>query len=365
MSNIVDPGYSRWLILLKEEYREAQIKASLRVNEQLLRFYYHVGEEISKRGYESSYGSKFYEKLSADIRKELPDATGFSPTSLHYMRWFYDRYSPLFENLRQLAVEFDSDVTNLTKVSSNEPNLRQLAVELFSIPWGHHQIIIGKCPSLEESVFYVHETAANGWSRAVLSNFIKNGLFSRQGKAVTNFAGVLPEGASDLAQQLTKDPYDFNFLTLDKKYKEKNLKDALIDNIESFLLELGSGFAFLGREVRLEVGEKEKFMDMLFYNRRLRCYVVVEVKVEDLDSENLGQIGLYVSEVNRQLKKEEDNPTIGLLVVAKKDELFAKYALNMMSVPIGIAEYKLTNLLPEELQSDLPSIEEIEEGIKR
>lgn len=198
-----------------------------------------------------------------------------------------------------------------------------------------------------------------------MSNFIKNGLFSRQGKAVTNFAGVLPEGASDLAQQLTKDPYDFNFLTLDKKYKEKNLKDALIDNIESFLLELGSGFAFLGREVRLEVGEKEKFMDMLFYNLRLRCYVVVEVKVEDLDSENLGQIGLYVSEVNPQLKKEGDNPTIGLLVVAKKDELFAKYALNMMSVPIGIAEYKLTNLLPEELQSDLPSIEEIEEGIKR
>ena len=324
-----------------------------------------MGEDISKRGYESSYGSKFYEKLSADIRKELPDATGFSPTSLHYMRWFYDRYSPLFDNLRQLAVEFDSDAANLSKVSSNEPNLRQFAVELFSIPWGHHQIIIGKCPSLEESVFYVHETAANGWSRAVLSNFIKNGLFSRQGKAVTNFAGVLPEGASDLAQQLTKDPYDFNFLTLDKKYKEKNLKDALIDNIESFLLELGSGFAFLGREVRLEVGEKEKFMDMLFYNLRLRCYVVVEVKVEDLDSENLGQIGLYVSEVNRQLKKEGDNPTIGLLVVAKKDEIFAKYALNMMSVPIGIAEYKLTNLLPEELQSDLPSIEEIEEGIKR
>ena len=198
-----------------------------------------------------------------------------------------------------------------------------------------------------------------------MTNFIKGGLYLRQGKAVTNFAGVLPEGTSDLAQQLTKDPYDFSFLTLDQEYKEKNLKDALIDNIESFLLELGSGFAFLGREVRLEVGEKEKFIDMLFYNLKLRCYVVVEVKIEELDSENLGQIGLYVSEVDRQLRKEGDNPTIGLLVVASKDALFAKYALNMMSVPIGIAEYKLTNLLPEELQSDLPSIEEIEEGIKR
>ena len=365
MPNIIDRGYAQWLGRLKEEYREAQIKASIRVNEQLIRFYYHVGEEISKRGYESSYGSNFYERLSADIRKELPDATGFSPTSLHYMRWFYDRYSPLFGNLRQLAVEFDSDMASPVKAASGELNLRQLAVELFSIPWGHHQAIIGKCSSLEESVFYVHETATNGWSRAVLSNFIKNDLFSRQGKAVTNFAAALPEGASELAQQLTRDPYDFNFLTLDKKYKEKNLKDALITNIESFLLELGSGFAFLGREVRLVVGEKEKFMDMLFYNLRLRCYVVVEVKVEDLDSENLGQIGLYVSEVNRQMKKEGDNPTIGLLVVARKDELFAKYALNMMSVPIGIAEYKLTNLLPENLKCELPSIEEIERGIKR
>lgn len=364
MLSIIDPSYLQWLSELKEEYRRAQIKASIRVNEQLIRFYYHVGEEISKRGYEFSYGSKFYERLSTDIRKELPDAAGFSPTSLHYMRWFYDRYSPLFENLRQLAVEFEPDTENSVKGTPNERNLRQIAVELFSIPWGHHQTIIGKCASLEESVFYVHETAMNGWSRAVLSNFIKGGLYLRQGKAVTNFALSLPEGASDLAQQLTRDPYDFNFLSLDKKYKEKNLKDALMANIESFLLELGSGFSFLGREVRLEVGRKEKYMDMLFYNLKLRCYVVVEVKVEDLDSENLGQIGLYVSEVNRQLRKEGDNPTIGLLVVARKDELFAKYALNMMSVPIGISEYRLTEIVPEELKTDLPSIEEIERGIR-
>ncbi|MBQ7243453.1 MAG: DUF1016 family protein [Bacilli bacterium] len=365
MSNIVDLGYSQWLLQLKEEYRISQIKASIRVNEQLIRFYYHVGEEISKRGYESTYGSGFYSRLSADLRKTLPDARGFSVTNLRYMRLFYERYSPLLSNRQQpvneSGMENRQQPVNDFKNVNNEASLSGI----FMIPWGHHQMLLRHCKSVEESLFYIREAVTNGWSRAVMTNFIKGGLYLRQGKAVTNFAGVLPEGTSDLAQQLTKDPYDFSFLTLDQEYKEKNLKDALIDNIESFLLELGSGFAFLGREVRLEVGEKEKFIDMLFYNLKLRCYVVVEVKIEELDSENLGQIGLYVSEVDRQLRKEGDNPTIGLLVVASKDALFAKYALNMMSVPIGIAEYKLTNLLPEELQSDLPSIEEIEEGIKR
>lgn len=360
----VDFKYKDWLLEIKTEYHKSQIKAAVKVNEELLRFYYHVGEEISKRGYESTYGCKFYEKLSTDIRKELPDATGFSPTSLHYMRWFYDRYSQLFKNLRQLAVESESDTTDSAKVSSNEPHLRQLAAELFSIPWGHHQIIIGKCLSLEESFFYVHETVANGWSRAVLSNFIKNGLFRRQGKAITNFASTLPEQASDLAQQITKDPYEFNFLAIQRRYDEKQLKDALIENIERFLLELGDGFAYLGREKRIQIGEEERFMDMLFYNLNLRCYVVVEIKVDKLESENLGQLGLYVTAVNHQLRRECDNPTVGLLIVGGKDDVVAKYAVEMMKTPIGIAEYHLTGVLPKELRSDLPSIEEIEEGIK-
>ena len=271
----------------------------------------------------------------------------------------------MLENLQQLAVEFDTQQAHSAVDGLNEQNLQQIAVELFSIPWGHHLVIIGKCSSPEESLFYVHETISNGWSRAILTNFIKSDLFHRQGKAITNFAYALPDSTSDLAQQITKDPYQFNFLSIGKKYDEKQLKDALIDNIERFLLELGDGFAYLGREKRIQIGQEEKFMDMLFYNLNLRCYVVVEIKVDKLGSENLGQLGLYVTAVNNQLKKEWDNPTIGLLIVGEKDDVVAKYAVEMMKPPIGIAEYQLTGVLPKELQSDLPSIEEIEEGIKR
>ena len=380
MENIIDPAYAQWINQLKNEYRQTQIKAAIRVNEQLIRFYYRLGEEITKRGYESTYGSAFYEKLSADIRKEIPDAKGFSSTNLHYMSAFYRRYSPLLEVLLQAAKSSESPLVptlpeNYLQVAGKPDdvpagetpsgNFLQVAGKLFAIPWGHHQIILNRTRSLEEALYYVSECLENGWSRAVLSNFIKSGLFHRQGKAITNFASALPESTSDLAQQITKDPYQFNFLSIGKKYDEKQLKDALIDNIERFLLELGDGFAYLGREKRIQIGEEERFMDMLFYNLNLRCYVVVEIKVDKLESENLGQLGLYVTAVNHQLKKEWDNPTIGLLIVGEKDDIVAKYAVEMMKPPIGIAEYHLTGVLPKELQSDLPSIEEIERGIKR
>ncbi|MBQ7243130.1 MAG: DUF1016 family protein [Bacilli bacterium] len=360
MENIIDPAYAQWINQLKNEYRQTQIKAAIRVNEQLIRFYYRLGEEITKRGYESTYGSAFYEKLSADIRKEIPDAKGFSSTNLHYMSAFYRRYSPLLEVLLQAAKSSESAL-----VPTLPENFLQVAGKLFAIPWGHHQIILNRTRSLEEALYYVSECLENGWSRAILTNFIKSDLFHRQGKAITNFAYALPDSTSDLAQQITKDPYQFNFLSIGKKYDEKQLKDALIDNIERFLLELGDGFAYLGREKRIQIGQEEKFMDMLFYNLNLRCYVVVEIKVDKLGSENLGQLGLYVTAVNNQLKKEWDNPTIGLLIVGEKDDVVAKYAVEMMKPPIGIAEYQLTGVLPKELQSDLPSIEEIEEGIKR
>ena len=380
MRNIVDPAYAQWLSQLKDEYRKAQIKASIRVNEQLIRFYYRLGEEIAKRGYESTYGSGFYEKLSSDIRKVIPDAKGFSPTNLHYMSAFYRRYNPLFEFLQHIAVE-SSEKPLVSSLSENfqqvaekfddvltgetpSQNFLQVAGKLFAVPWGHHQIILNRTETLEEAIYYVAECVENGWSRAVLSNFIKNNLYHRQGKAITNFASALPDSTSDLAQQITKDPYQFNFLSIGKKYDEKQLKDALIDNIERFLLELGDGFAYLGREKRIQIGQEEKFMDMLFYNLNLRCYVVVEIKVDRLGSENLGQLGLYVTAVNHQLKKKWDNPTIGLLIVGEKDDVVAKYAVEMMKPPIGIAEYHLTGVLPKELQSDLPSVEEIEKWVR-
>ena len=414
-----DANYKEWLRSLKEDYRKSQIKAAVKVNSELIRFYYRLFKDISERHFESLHGSAFYRKLSKDLKKGIPDASGFSETNLHYMFWFYERYKNLgidfaaldayvpfpqhqivesshdgkkashgvpFLNLQQVAVKSvfeenknnsESQKKNLQQVAVKSPvfdkgarrktpsqNAQQVAVQLLSLSWGHHQIILGRTKTLEESLFYVHEAFANGWSRAVLSNFIKSDLYARQGQAITNFSQTLPEADSDLAQQLTKDPYDFNFIAIERKYKEKKLKDALINNLESFLLELGNGFAFLGKEVRIQIGDKEKFMDMLFYNMSLHCYVVVEVKVEELDSDNLGQLGLYVTAVNHQLRKEGDAPTIGLLVVSDKNNLFAKYALEMMSVPIGIAEYQLTNFLPDHLRSELPSVKDIEEGIK-
>ena len=360
-------SYALWLTELKSAYRQAQLKAAVAVNSALLHFYYSLGREIVTQNYESSYGSGFFKKLSRDLRKEIPDASGFSVSNLRYMKWFYERYSGhlLANNSSEGLPEIAQQAAVESKESTlSRENAQQLAVELFSIPWGHHMAILGKTKSADESLFYVHETYANGWSRGVLLNFLKSDLYSRQGKAITNFGATLVESESDLAQQLTRDPYDFNFISIERKYKEKQLKDALMANLQQYLLELGNGFAFLGREVRIQIGEKEKFMDMLFYNIRLHCYVVVEVKVDDLDSENLGQLGLYVNAVNHLFRKEGDAPTIGLLIVGSKDEVFAKYALGAMSVPIGIAEYTLTNFLPEELKSDLPSVEDIEESIK-
>ena len=360
MSNIIGKEYSDWLSEIKREYLGAKLSAAFKINEELLKFYFHLGQTITLQGYEAKYGSGFYRKLSDDIRREIPNAKGFSPTNLHYMSAFYKRYKGVVENFLQVAGKSSAGVPSQTLA----PNFLQAAEKLFAIPWGHHQIILNRTESIEEALYYVGECVDNGWSRAVLNNFISGGLYARQGKAISNFSLTLPEETSDLAQALTKDPYQFDFLAIGKKYDEQKLKDALINNIERFLLELGDGFAYLGREKRILIGEKEKFMDMLFYNLNLRCYVVVEIKVDELESENLGQLGLYVTAVNHQLKKEGDNPTIGLLIVGKKDAVVAKYAVEMMRPPIGIAEYHLTGIVPDELKTDLPSIEEIEKGIR-
>lgn len=232
---------------------------------------------------------------------------------------------------------------------------------MFFIPWGHNKIIIDKCKgNPQKAQFYVKKTLENNWSRAVLLNFLDTNLFERHGKAVTNFALTLPELESDLAQEITKDPYNFDFLSIREKYDEKELKDALMDNIGKFLLELGNGFAFVGREVRLVIGETENFVDMLFYNIKLHCYVVVEVKVVEFSARDMGQLGTYMVAVNHQLKGENDGPTLGLIICKSKDNVKAKYALEASSQPMGISEYDINTFLPENYKSSLPTIEEIE-----
>ena len=236
---------------------------------------------------------------------------------------------------------------------------------LFTVPWGHHRTIIDKfSKSPTQAWFYVTQTVENGWSRDMLLNFISTDLFSRHGKALTNFERTLPEVTSDLAKEITKDPYSFAFTGLTEKYNERLLKDALLNNITQFLIELGTGFAYVGKEYRLKVGDTEKFIDLLFYNLNISAYVVIEVKIGKLDFADTGQLGGYVVACNHLLRKEgRDNPTIGLLICKEKDNVVAQYALEASNLPLGISEYELARIYPQKISGTIPSIEELEKGL--
>ena len=264
----------------------------------------------------------------------------------------------------QKFAELYSEISNLPQVGEDFGNGE--VETIFAIPWGHHKLIIDKCNgNRRKALFFVNQVLQNGWSRAVLLNFLDTDLFERQGKAITNFSQTLPAIQSDLAQEITKDPYKFDFITLTQSYNEKELKDALMDNIQKFLLELGNGFAFVGREYRIEIGTTENFIDMLFYHTRLHCYVVVEVKVTEFESSYAGQLGTYVVAVNHQLKTEKDEPTLGLLVCKSKDDIKAQYALESSSQPLGVSAYELSKLIPENFKGSLPSIDEIESELQK
>ena len=356
MKNIIraDDNYKNWLNELSNRFKSSQIKAAMRVNSEMLKFYWSIGRDISKMELTTKYGSGFYRKLSADLKEIFPDSSSFSETNLRYMWRFYELY-PMLENLPQLGANSESLTLPQVVAKSDEKNI------IFQIPWGHHKLIIDKCrKDPEKALFYVEKVLENNWSRAVLLNFLDTDLYDRQGKAVTNFKYTLPVAQSELAQAITKDPYNFDFLALTEKYNEKELKDALMDNITRFLLELGSGFSFVGREYRLEIGEKENFIDMLFFNINLRCYVVLEVKVTEFEPSFAGQLGTYVVAVNHQLKEEWQNPAVGLLVCKSMDKIEAQYALESTSQPLGVSSYELSKLIPENFKGSLPTIEEIE-----
>lgn len=314
----------------------------------MLRFYWSTGEDIIKKKAESRWGEGVINSISQDLTAALPGVKGLSPTNLGYAKRFYSLYSQLDTFYPQLV---------------GKTEYEQLKSIIFRIPWGHQRYLIDKFYNNPKRAFYyVRLTLENGWSRAVLLNAIDLDLKEPEGKAVTNFSLTLPKG--DLAQEMTKDPYLFDFAALTKPYKEEELKRALMKNIEQFLLELGTGFAFMGREYRLIVGSTEQFIDMLFYNTRLRCYVVIEVKAVKFQPGDVGQLGTYVSAVNHILKTPADNPTIGLLICKTKDNVLAQYALESSSQPIGISEYELSKVYPADFKSTLPSIEDIENELK-
>ena len=292
----------------------------------------------------------------------------FSPRYLVYMHQFY-RLFPDAGITESADTAFGHGVNTkqaaslLTEMKIAQQVVSQMgpADDVFRIPWGHLILIMNKAGgNQEKALFYVRKTMESNWSRAVLLNFLDTDLYERQGKAVTNFERVLPAPKSDLAQAITKDPYSFDFLTLREKYDEKELKDALMANITSFLLELGNGFAYVGREFRLEIGATENFIDLLFYNIKLHCYVVVEIKIKEFEAGDMGQLGTYMVAVNHQLKGKEDGPTLGLLICRSKDNVKAQYALEASSQPMGISQYDISSFLPENYKSSLPTIEEIE-----
>ena len=362
--SILDKDYSLWLKDLSSRYRRSQIKAAVKVNQEMLQFYWELGRDIVEMKAESRWGSGFMKKLSHDLKLENPDATCFSETNLLYMKNFYILFAPYSEITPQLEEQIEQVSSITPQVEEKKKITHKINSLLFMIPWGHHKLLIDKFKkkmSQDEAWFYVTKTIENDWSRDILLNFIDSDLYHRDSKAISNFKITLPKELGILAQDLTKDPYNFAFTGITGSYNERLLKDALLNNITNFLIELGSGFAYVGKEYRLQVGETEKFIDLLFYNLNLSCYVVVEVKIGKFEFADAGQLGGYVVSCNHILRKEgRDNPTIGLLICKSKDRIEAQYALESSTQPIGISEYELERFYPTKVEGAIPTIEEIE-----
>jgi predicted nuclease of restriction endonuclease-like (RecB) superfamily len=336
--------YAQTLQDLKKRIKEAQIKATMSANKELIKLYWHIGKTIAERQKESAWGSSVIERLAGDLQKEFPGLGGFSRANIFRMQAFHSAYEKIAQAARQLE-----------------------ELPFFNIPWFHNVIIIQKLKNDKERLWYAKKAIENGWSRTILEMQIESSLHRRQSKAITNFSKTLPAPQSDMAKQSLKDPYLFDFLTLRDDYIEHDLEQGLIDHIQQFLLELGQGFAFVGRQKHLEIGKTDFYIDLLFYHISLRCYVVVELKNTAFKPEYAGQLNFYLSAVDDLLRVPDDKPTIGLLLCKTKDNVVAEYALRDINKPIGVAgfETKIIKNLPKNLKSSLPTIEEIEAELEK
>ena len=355
-----DTEYKKLLLELKEKVRSSQLKAAIKVNYELLDLYWTLGEYIVKKQEQHSWGDAFIKSLAKDLQKEFPDMKGFSETNIKYIRRWYSFYMKGLQGVAEIENN-DSNSKGLQPVAQFD---ERVINNIKQIPWGHNQRIINKCKTIDEAIYYVNKTIDNGWSRNVLEHQIESGLYVREGKSITNFEKRLPALQSDLARQTLKDPYHFDFLTIREGYDERELQKELVDKISDFLLELGEGFAYIGKEYHLNINGDDFYIDLLFYNLKLHSYIVIELKAEKFKPEHLGQLNFYVTAVNRELKTDRDNATIGLLICKDKNDVVCEYSLEQISQPIGISKYEITKLLEAEYKSSLPSIEEIEKKIK-
>jgi len=329
---LIPEGYDEFLRGLKERIRTAQVKAALAVNRELVLLYWRIGQDILERQRQSGWGSKVIDRLAADLRSAFPEMSGFSPRNLKYMRAFAEAWP-------------------------DEDFVQQVAAQL---PWFHNCTILDKLKNLAERIWYAQQTIENGWSRNILIHQIESNLFHRKGKAITNFDRTLPAPQSELAQQIIKDPYNFDFLSLGSEAKERDLERGLIAQLQKFLLELGVGFAFVGSQYPLEVDGEDFFIDLLFYHLKLRCFVVIDLKMDQFRPEYAGKMNFYLSAVDDLLKHSSDQPSLGIILCKTKKKMVVEYALRDTSKPLGVAEYRITAALPERLKGNLPSIEDLE-----
>ena len=328
--------YISWVNELKILIQKTQIKAAISVNRELLGLYWTIVKSISEKVNNTNWGSSVVEKLSKDLKVEFPNQKGFSRSNLFSMKKWFEFYS------------------------KSEIDLEKVQQLVGQIPWGQNVVIISKSRNIQEALFYSNKTIENNWSRSVLLHQIELNFYERHGKAITNFTTTLPTPHSELAIETLKDPYKFDFLTLQEKALEKDIENQLVKHITSVLLELGTGFSFIGQQVPVKIDNQDFYIDLLFYHIKLKCYVVVELKAIEFKAEFAGKMNLYLSAIDDSLKTDTENPTIGLLLCKSKSKIIAEYALRGMTQPIGIAEYEINNAIPKEIKTELPTIEEIE-----
>jgi len=332
----LDISYKTWLKEIKQKIQSAQLKAAVNVNTHLLELYWELGKDIAQKQKEAKWGEAVLEQLSVDLKLAFPDIKGFSRRNLYAIKQWYMFYCDVSTIVPQVVAQ---------------------------IPWGHNRLIISKIKDTQEALFYCKATLYNGWSREQLEIAIQNNYFVTQGKAITNFENTLPHSQSQLAIETLKNPYNLDFLGLEDDALEKDVEDAMIKHITRFLLELGKGFAFIGRQYSIVVSQSEYFIDLLFYHLHLRCYVVIELKTGKFKPEYAGKLNFYLSAIDSQVKHQDDQPSIGLILCKYKDKIEAEYALRDLQKPIGISQYILTQALPKELKSNLPTVEELEQQL--
>lgn len=359
---------------IKSRVRQAQHRAALSANAELIRLYWDIGRLIAARQEAEGWGTGVIPRLAVDLKNELPEQKGFSETNLKRMVQFSEEYPGLFSIGARAVAQLPAppeplEIGQLVATQIGAPPVPQLSLEpvgpnsqraVAQLSWAHNIVLIQKLKHLPTRLWYARQALEQGWSRDTLTVQIKNRAHERQGTAITNFATTLPEAHAALAQGLLKDPYLFDFLTLEEPFHERELETGLLTHIQKFLLELGRGFAFVGRQYRIDISDREYYLDLLFYHLHLRCFVVVDLKKGDFKPEYAGKMNFYCSAVDDLLRHQHDAPTIGLILCQTKDRILAEYALRDIHKPIGLAEYELTRALPKELASSLPSIEDIE-----